>query len=96
MEPVTITLLSLTLFGKIEMHSFEIPDTRELYHGYDEISRAESDMIVCSSWYERNVVVNIKPNPLYKPGSKRNMYTKGKYKNIKRIIGYICGRNEPT
>jgi hypothetical protein len=28
---VTITLLTLTLFGKIEMTTFEIPNTRENY-----------------------------------------------------------------
>ena len=28
---VTITLLTLTLFGNIEMTSFEIPNTREMY-----------------------------------------------------------------
>ena len=27
---VMITLLTLTLFGKIEMHTFEIPNTREI------------------------------------------------------------------
>ena len=35
---VTITLLTLTLFGKIEMTTFEIPNTRENYNGMDGIS----------------------------------------------------------
>ena len=39
---VTITLLTLTLFGKIEMTTFEIPNTRENYNGMDGISRKDS------------------------------------------------------
>tara|TARA_R100001126_G_scaffold63101_1_gene36031 strand:+ start:942 stop:1235 length:294 start_codon:yes stop_codon:yes gene_type:complete len=92
---VTITLLALTLFGKIEMHTFEIADTRWQYHGDGLMTRLESNATVCSSWYHENVIVNIKKNPWYKPNTGRNYYTLGKYKNIKNIIGYICGGHEP-
>ena len=57
---VTITLLTLTLFGKIEMTTFEIPNTRENYNGMDGISRKESNSLVCSSWYHQNVVITTK------------------------------------
>ena len=45
-----ITLLTLTLFGKIEMHTFEIPNTREDYNGRDGINWHDSNALVCSSW----------------------------------------------
>mgnify|MGYP006261315749 FL=1 len=86
---VTITLLTLTLFGKIEMTTFEIPNTRENYNGMDGISRKESNSLVCSSWYHQNVVITTKKNP--KPGE--NHY-KHRYKG-KKVIGYICGGHEP-
>ena len=57
---VTITLLTLTLFGKIEMTTFEIPNTRENYNGMDGISRKDSNLLVCSNWYDINVKVSIK------------------------------------
>ena len=59
---VTITLLILTLFGKIEYKTFEIPNTREDYHGLDGISWSDSNAIVCSSWYERNVKIGERKN----------------------------------
>ena len=46
---VTITLLTLTLFGKIEMTTFEIPNTRENYNGMDGISKKDSNLLVCSN-----------------------------------------------
>ena len=52
---VMITLLTLTLFGKIEMHTFEIPNTREDYNGRDGINWHDSNALVCSSWYHQNV-----------------------------------------
>ena len=61
-----ITLLTLTLFGKIEMHTFEIPNTREDYNGRDGINWHDSNALVCSSWYHQNVVITLKKNP--KPG----------------------------
>ena len=60
---VTITLLILTLFGKIEYKTFEIPNTREDYHGLDGISWSDSNRIVCSSWYERNVKIHERKKP---------------------------------
>ena len=84
-----ITLLTLTLFGKIEMHTFEIPNTREDYNGRDGINWHDSNALVCSSWYHQNVVITLKKNP--KPG--QNHY-KHRW-NGKKVIGYICGRHEP-
>ena len=86
---VTITLLTLTLFGNIEMTTFEIPNTRENYNGMDGISRKDSNLLVCSNWYDINVKVSVKKNP--KPG--QNHY-KHRYKG-KKVIGYICGGHEP-
>ena len=86
---MTITLLTLTLFGKIEMKTFEIPNTRENYNGMDGVSRQESNSLVCSSWYHQNVVITDKKNP--KPGES---HYKHRYKG-KRVIGYICGGHEP-
>jgi|TARA_A100001011_G_scaffold216230_1_gene224164 hypothetical protein len=86
---VMITLLTLTLFGKIEMHTFEIPNTREDYNGRDGINWHDSNAIVCSSWYNRNVVITVRKNP--KPG--QNHY-KHRW-NGKKVIGYICGGHEP-
>ncbi len=83
---VTITLLTLTLFGKIEMTTFEIPNTREHYH---DLGWKKSNSLVCSSWYHQNVVVTTRKNP--KPG--QNHY-KHRYKG-KKVIGYICGGHEP-
>ena len=83
---VTITLLTLTLFGKIEMTTFEIPNTREMYY---DLGWKKSNSLVCSSWYHQNVVITTKKNP--KPGE--NHY-KHRYKG-KRVIGYICGGHEP-
>ena len=45
---VTITLLTLTLFGNIEMKTFEIPNTRENYY---DLGWKKSNSLVCSSWY---------------------------------------------
>ena len=86
---VTITLLILTLFGKIEYKTFEIPNTREDYHGLDGISWSDSNRIVCSSWYERNVKIHErkKPNPF-----QNHYYHEW---NGKKVIGYICGGHEP-
>ena len=92
---VHITLLSLSLFGKIEMHTFEIPNSREFYHGYDNLTLAESNMLVCDGWYHANVMPSIKENPKYVPFKKQRAYTLGKYKDIKNIIGYVCGGHEP-
>ena len=83
---VTITLLTLTLFGKIEMTTFEIPNTREMYY---DLGRKQSNSLVCSSWYDMNVKVSVKKNP--KPGE--NHY-KHRW-NGKKVIGYICGGHEP-
>ena len=60
---VTITLLTLTLFGKIEMTTFEIPNTREEYNGRDGINWHDSNALVCSNWYDMNVKVSVKKNP---------------------------------
>ena len=60
---VTITLLTLTLFGNIEMTTFEIPNTRENYNGMDGISRKDSNLLVCSNWYDINVKISVKKNP---------------------------------
>ena len=84
-----ITLLTLTLFGKIEMHTFEIPNTREDYNGRDGINWHDSNALVCSSLYHQNVVITLKKNP--KPG--QNHY-KHRW-NGKKVIGYICGGHEP-
>ena len=84
-----ITLLTLTLFGKIEMHTFEIPNTREDYNGRDGINWHDSNALVCSSWYHQNVVGTVRKNP--KPG--QNHY-KHRW-NGKKVIGYICGGHEP-
>ena len=86
---VTITLLTLTLFGKIEMTTFEIPNTREEYNGRDGINWHDSNALVCSSWYDMNVKVSVKKNP--KPGE--NHY-KHRW-NGKKVIGYICGNDVP-
>ena len=86
---MTITLLTLTLFGKIEMTTFEIPNTRENYNGMDGISRKDSNSLVCSSWYHQNVVVTVRD----KPKKGQNHY-KHRYKG-KKVIGYICGGHEP-
>ena len=83
---VTITLLTLTLFGKIEMTTFEIPNTREMYY---DLGWKKSNSLVCSSWYHQNVVITTKKNP--KPGE--NHY-KHRWKG-KKVIGYICGGHEP-
>ena len=83
---VTITLLTLTLFGKIEMTTFEIPNTREMYY---DLGWKKSNSLVCSSWYHQNVVITTKKNP--KPGE--NHY-KHRW-NGKKVIGYICGGHEP-
>ena len=83
---VTITLLTLTLFGKIEMTTFEIPNTREMYY---DLGWKKSNSLVCSSWYDMNVKVSVKKNP--KPGE--NHY-KHRW-NGKKVIGYICGGHEP-
>ena len=83
---VTITLLTLTLFGKIEMTTFEIPNTREMYY---DLGWKKSNSLVCSSWYHQNVVITTKKNP--KPG--QNHY-KHRW-NGKKVIGYICGGHEP-
>ena len=45
----------------------------------------------CSSWYHSNV--KIKKNRKYKPFTNQNIYIH-KYEG-KRVIGYICGGNEP-
>ena len=84
-----ITLLTLTLFGKIEMHTFEIPNTREDYNGRDGINWHDSNSLVCNSWYHQNVVITLKKNP--KPGE--NHY-KHRWKG-KKVIGYVCGGHEP-
>ena len=84
---VTITLLTLTLFGKIEMTTFEIPNTREMYY---DLGWKKSNSLVCSSWYHQNVVITTKKNP--KPGE--NHY-KHRW-NGKKVIGYICGGHEPN
>ena len=86
---VTITLLTLTLFGKIEMTTFEIPNTREEYNGRDGINWHASNALVCSSWYHQNVVITNKKNP--KPGENHYKYRW----NGKKVIGYICGGHEP-
>ena len=83
---VMITLLTLTLFGNIEMTTFEIPNTRENYY---DLGWKKSNSLVCSSWYHQNVVITIKKNP--KPGE--NHY-KHRW-NGKKVIGYICGGHEP-
>ena len=83
---VTITLLTLTLFGKIEMTTFEIPNTREMYY---DLGWKKSNSLVCSSWYHQNVVITLKKNP--KPGE--NHY-KHRWKG-KKVIGYVCGGHEP-
>tara|TARA_R100000655_G_scaffold971_1_gene3898 strand:- start:40 stop:312 length:273 start_codon:yes stop_codon:yes gene_type:complete len=85
---VTITLLTLTLFGNIEMTTFEIPNTRENYY---DLGWKKSNSLVCSSWYHNNVA--IEDNKKYKPFTKQNMYVH-KYKG-KNVIGYICGGHEP-
>jgi hypothetical protein len=83
---VTITLLTLTLFGKIEMTTFEIPNTREMYY---DLGWKKSNSLVCSSWYHQNVVVTVRD----KPKKGQNHY-KHRYKG-KKVIGYICGGHEP-
>ena len=83
---VTITLLTLTLFGKIEMTTFEIPNTREMYY---DLGWKKSNSLVCSSWYHQNVVITTKKNPK----SGENHY-KHRWKG-KKGIGYICGGHEP-
>ena len=83
---VTITLLTLTLFGKIEMTTFEIPNTREMYY---DLGYKKSNSLVCSSWYHQNVVVTVRD----KPKKGQNHY-KHRYKG-KKVIGYICGGHEP-
>ena len=83
---VTITLLTLTLFGKIEMTTFEIPNTREMYY---DLGWKKSNSLVCSSWYHQNVVITTKKNPK----SGENHY-KHRWKG-KKVIGYICGGHEP-
>jgi hypothetical protein len=83
---VTITLLTLTLFGKIEMTTFEIPNTREMYY---DLGWKKSNSLVCSSWYHQNVVITTKKNPK----SGENHY-KHRW-NGKKVIGYICGGHEP-
>ena len=83
---VMITLLTLTLFGNIEMTTFEIPNTRENYY---DLGWKKSNSLVCSSWYHQNVVITLKKNP--KPG--QNHY-KHRW-NGKKVIGYICGGHEP-
>ena len=85
---VTITLLILTLFGKIEYKTFEIPNTREDYHGLDNISWSDSNRIVCSSWYERNVKIHERKKP--KP-FQNHYYHEW---NGKKVVGYICGGHE--
>tara|TARA_A100001388_G_scaffold231284_1_gene183555 strand:+ start:45 stop:272 length:228 start_codon:yes stop_codon:yes gene_type:complete len=52
-----------------------------------EIPSGES----CSSWYHSNVA--IEKNRKYKPFTNQNIYIH-KYEG-KRVIGYICGGNEP-
>ena len=86
---VTITLLILTLFGKIEYKTFEIPNTREDYHGLDGISWSDSNSIVCNSWYERNVKITERKTKYVKG---RNLYIH-KW-NGKNVVGYICGGHE--
>ena len=83
---VTITLLTLTLFGKIEMTTFEIPNTREIYY---DLGYKKSNSLVCSSWYHQSVVITDRKNPK----SGQNHY-KHRYKG-KKVIGYICGGHEP-
>ncbi len=83
---VTITLLTLTLFGKIEMTTFEIPNTREMYY---DLGYKKSNSLVCSSWYHQNVVVTVRD----KPKKGQNHY-KHRW-NGKKVIGYICGGHEP-
>ena len=65
---VTITLLTLTLFGNIELTSFEIPNTREHYY---DLGYKKSNSLVCSSWYHANVA--IEDNKKYKPFTKQNV-----------------------
>ena len=84
---VTITLLTLTLLGKIEMTTFEIPNTREMYY---DLGWKKSNSLVCSSWYHQNVVVTVRD----KPKKGQNHY-KHRYK-CKKVIGYICGGHEPN
>ena len=83
--------MTLTLFGKIEYHTFEIPDTRWQYHGDGVMSKSESNSAVCSSWYHHNIVID--KNPKYKPFTNQNIY-RHRYKG-KKVIGYICGGHEP-
>ena len=83
---VTITLLTLTLFGKIEMTTFEIPNTREMYY---DLGWKKSNSLVCSSWYHQNVVITVRD----KPKKGQNHY-KHRW-NGKKVIGYICGGHEP-
>ena len=85
---VTITLLTLTLLGNIEMTTFEIPNTRE---HYDDLGWKKSNSLVSSSWYHTNVA--IEENRKYKHFTKQSIYTH-KYKG-KNVIGYICGGHEP-
>ena len=83
---VTITLMTLTLFGKIEYHTFEIPDTRWQYHGDGVMSKSESNSAVCSSWYHYNIVID--KNPKYKPFTNQNIY-RHRYKGKKVIKRYL-------
>ena len=83
---VTITLQTLTLFGKIEMTTFEIPNTREMYY---DLGWKKSNSLVCSSWYHQNVVITVRD----KPKKGQNHY-KHRW-NGKKVIGYICGGHEP-
>ena len=59
---VTITLLTLTLLGNIEMRTFVIPNKREQYY---DLGLKKSNSLVCSSWYHTNVA--IEENRKYKP-----------------------------
>ena len=69
---VTITLLYLTLLGKIEMTSFEIPSKES-----------------CESWFHYNVKV--------KENKKRTLFSSHEYHLYKgkKVIGYVCGGEEP-
>ena len=68
---VTITLLTLTLLGNIEMTTFEIPNTRE---HYDDLGWKKSNSLVCSSWYHTNVA--IEENRKYKVSTLINTKVK--------------------
>ena len=70
MKPIIITLLYLTTFGDLKLHTFEIQDS-------------------CSSWFHSNITTVEKKKKTFMSNHYYHTY-KGK-----KVIGYICGGEEP-